>query len=139
MPLILFLIFKAVTSPDKLLSSLQRKYVTFEYCLIFTSPYCMFKFQFSFFLFLVEKGFSFILPKVNAQLVSYKPITYIGVVLSESRSVALDLYVEMINMYHLRKEIDHNLQFVTYRFYTTEITKDQECILVKLRIIDWQG
>ena len=101
----------------------------------------MFKFQFSFFLFLVEKGSSFILPKVNAQLVSYKSITYIGVVLRELEllSFALDLYVEMINMYHLRKQIDHNLQLVTYHFYTTEIIKDQECILVKLRIIDWQG
>ena len=41
-------------------------------------------------------------------------------------------------MYHLRREIDHNLQLVAYRLYTTEITKVQEWILVELRIVDRQ-
>ena len=41
-------------------------------------------------------------------------------------------------MYHLRREIDHNLQLATY-YHTTEITKVQEWILVKLRIVDRQS
>ena len=61
---------------------------------------------------------------MNAQLVIHKPVTYIGQVLSECYLLfALDLYVEITNMYHLRREIDHNLQLVAYRLYTTEITK----------------
>ena len=43
-------------------------------------------------------------------------------------------------MYHLHREIDHNLQFVVYRLYTTEITKVQEWILVlvELHIVNQQ-
>ena len=46
---------------------------------------------------------------------------------------APDVYVEITNMYHLLREIDHNLlQFVAHRLYTTEITKVQKWILVEL-------
>ena len=57
---------------------------------------------------------------MNAQLVIYKPVAYTGEVLP---LFAPDLYVEITNMYHLLREIDHNLQLVAYRLYTTEITK----------------
>ena len=30
-------------------------------------------------------------------------------------------------MYHLRREIDHNLQLVAYRLYTTEGTRMNPC------------
>ena len=36
--------------------------------------------------------------------------------------LAPDLYVEITNMYHLRREKDHSLQLVAYHLYTTEIT-----------------
>ena len=39
--LILFITFKAIASPDKLSSNSHLKYITFEYCLILTSPYCI--------------------------------------------------------------------------------------------------
>ena len=74
---------------------------------------------------------------MNAQLVIYKPVTYIGEVFSEFFFYyAPDLYVELTNMYHLRREINQNLQFVAYRLYATEITKFQEWILLKLQIVD---
>ena len=41
-------------------------------------------------------------------------------------------------MDHLLREIDNNLQLVAYRLYTTEITKVQEWITVKLRIVNRQ-
>ena len=49
-----------------------------------------------------------------------------------------DLYVEITNMYDLCRETDHNLSFVAYGWYTTEIMKVQEWILVELRIADRQ-
>ena len=52
---ILFITFKAIASPDKLLSNSQPKYVTFEYCLILTSPYCITRVPIFLFLLLVEK------------------------------------------------------------------------------------
>ena len=66
---------------------------------------------FLFFVFGREKDrLRFILPKLNAQLVIHKPVTYIGEVLSEFYLLfARDLYVEITKMYHLRREIDHNL------------------------------
>ena len=52
---------------------------------------------------------------------------------------APDVYVEITNMYHLLREIDHNLlQFVAHRLYTTEITKVQKWILVELCIVNRQ-
>ena len=82
--------------------------------MILTSPYSgsyVQSFDFPFSVFGREKDrLSFILPKVNAQLVIHKPVTYIGEVLSEFYLLfALDLYVQITNMYHLRREIDHNL------------------------------
>ena len=41
-------------------------------------------------------------------------------------------------MYHLRREIDHNLQLVGYRLYTTEITEVQEWTLVELCSVNRQ-
>ena len=67
---------------------------------------------------------------MNTQLVIYKPVTDVGEVPSEFFFYSLQLVVEITNMYHLRREIDHNLQLVAYRFNTTEITKAQEWILV---------
>ena len=55
--------------------------------------------------------FSFIFPKVNAQLVIYKPVAYTGEVLP---LFAPDLYAEITNMYHLLREIDYNLQPMAY-------------------------
>ena len=54
--------------------------------------------------------------------VIYKSVTYIEEVLTEFfLLVTSDLYVEITNISHLRREIDHNLQFVAYRLYTTKI------------------
>ena len=93
--LILFITFKAIPSPDKLLSNSQPKYVTFEYCLILTSPYCIFRVPiFLFSIFGKEKArFSFILTKVNHQFVIHKPVTYIGEVLSEFFFYSLQIFM----------------------------------------------
>ena len=55
LPLILFITFKSIASPDKFLSNSLPKYVTFEYCLILTSPLFMSRVPIILFLFLVEK------------------------------------------------------------------------------------
>ena len=90
----LIITFKTMASPDKLLSSSSPKYVTFEYCLILTSPYSVFSSNFPFFDFGREKDrFSFILPKVNTQTVIYKPVTYIGEVLSEFLFYSLQIFM----------------------------------------------
>ena len=72
LPLILFITFKAIASSEKLSSNSQPKYVTFEYCLILTSPYCMSKVPIFFFLFLVEKRIDLVLspPKWMLNLLS---------------------------------------------------------------------
>ena len=44
---------------------------------------------------------------------------------SSSFTHSPDLYAEITNMYHLGREIDHNLQLVAYRLCRAEITKVQ--------------
>ena len=80
------------------------------------------------FLILVEKKIDLVLnfTKVNAPLVIYKPVTYIGEVISE------------FLFYSLQILIDLNLQLVAYHIYTTETAKVQEWILVELRIVERQ-
>ena len=73
---------------------------------------------FLFYVFGREKDrFSFILLKVNAELLIHKPVTYTAEVLSEFLFLfAPNLYVEITNMYHQCREIDHNLQLVHCKF-----------------------
>ena len=85
--------FESHSLPGKLSSSSQPKHVTFQYCLISTSPYVQ-SFNFPFSVFGGEKKrFSFILPKLNAQLVIYKPVTYIGEVYSEFFFYLLQIFM----------------------------------------------
>ena len=70
--LILFITFKAIASPDKVSSNSQPEYVTFEYCLILTSPYSMSRGTIFLFQFLVEKRIDLVLsfPKWMLNLLS---------------------------------------------------------------------
>ena len=72
--------------------------------------------QLYFFVFL----FCFISPKVNAQLVIFKPVTYIRQTFCEFLFYLL--YVFM-SIYHLGSEIDHILKPVRFFLYVLKIIK----------------
>ena len=79
----MLLTLRAIASPGRFSSSSQLKYVTFEHCLIVMLPYFMSNVPIFFFAFGSEKDrFSFIIPKVNAQFVIDKQVTYITNILS---------------------------------------------------------
>ena len=85
--MILLITFKAIASPDRFSSSSQLKYVTFEYCYFWILMLLYFISNVPIFLvfFGWEKDrFSFIVPKVNAQLVIDKPVTYVTKILVSS-------------------------------------------------------
>ena len=65
---ILFITFKVIASPDKLSPYSQPKYVTFEYSLILTSPYCMSRVLIFLFLSLVEKSIDLVLSSPTPML-----------------------------------------------------------------------
>ena len=75
--LILFITFKAIASPDKFLSNSQTKYVTFEYCLILTSPYCISRVPIFLFPFLVKKRLDLVYPPQSESSVCYPQTSHI--------------------------------------------------------------
>ena len=87
------------------------------------------EFQFPFSAFGREKDrFSFILPKVNAQLVIYILERFLLCSsFIRSRSLCWN------NRHVSSREIDHRLQLVAFRLYATEIIEVQRLILLKLK------
>ena len=94
LPLILFITFKVIVSPNKLSSSAQPKYVTW---VLLGFDVTIFYVQFSYFSFSIFGGeknrTSFMLPKLNTQFVIYKSVTYIGQVFCEFVFRSLQIFI----------------------------------------------
>ena len=92
--LILFLTESAIVSPDFVSFSIHRKYFTLECYLICISPYFIFTFLTFFILNLVAKRLSFVITKMDTNLIIDKPVT-------NAVQIFIQLFFNFINIFML--------------------------------------